>query len=83
MSTRGTTNKQLMNKDTYEREQKLRLQIKEQQRVVRRQKRSTEEQSRILRHVDTAAASSRELAIDGILFRLTDDGGKLIRVPGK
>ena len=83
VSTRGTNNKQLMTKDTYEREQKLKIQIKEQQRVARRQKRSTEEQSRILRHVDTASAASRELVIDGISFRLTDDGGKLIRVPGK
>ena len=83
VTTRGTSNKQLMTKDTYEREQKLKIQIKEQQRVARRQKRSTEEQSRILRHVDTASAASRELVIDGISFRLTDDGGKLIRVPGK
>ncbi|KAK5129139.1 hypothetical protein LTR08_003804 [Meristemomyces frigidus] len=82
VSTRGTTNKQLMTKDTYEREQKHKIQIKEQQRVARRQKRSTEEQSRILRHVDTAGPSSRELAVDGVSFRLTDDGSKLIRVSG-
>lgn len=77
------TNKQLMTKDTYEREQKHKQEIKEQHRAVKRQKRNAEEQHRILRHVDASGTASRELVIEDIRFTLTDNGSKLTRVPGR
>lgn len=82
-SIRGTS-QQLMNKPTYEREQKQKEGAKEQERAAKKQKRNTEEQHRILRHFDTASGqASREMVIEGIRFELTDNGSKLIRVPGK
>ncbi|KAK5127046.1 hypothetical protein LTR85_008405 [Meristemomyces frigidus] len=83
VSMRGT-NKQLMTKDTFEREQKHKQEIKEQSRAVKRQKRNTEEQHRILRHVDASgSASTRAMVVEDIRFTLTPDGGKLIRAPGR
>ncbi|KAK4540818.1 hypothetical protein LTR36_008895 [Oleoguttula mirabilis] len=78
-----STNQQLMTKDTYAREQKHKQDIKEQRRAVKRQKRNTEEQHRILRHIDASGVASREMAVEGIRFVLTADGSKLIRVPGR
>ncbi|KAK1073288.1 hypothetical protein LTR74_001997 [Friedmanniomyces endolithicus] len=79
-----STNHQLMTKDTYEREQKQRIEHEGQQRVAKRLKRNTEDQHRILSHLSsTGATSSREIAIGGIRFRLAEDGSKLTRVHGK
>jgi hypothetical protein len=77
-------NKQLMTKDTYEREQKHKLEYKEQQRDAKRQKRSADEQSRILRHFDSSSTGQddREMLINGICFALSSDGVKLSRIPG-
>ncbi|KAK1819441.1 hypothetical protein LTR12_006142 [Friedmanniomyces endolithicus] len=78
-----STNHQLMTKDTYEREQKQRIEHEGQQRVAKRLKRNTQDQHRILSHLSsTGATSSREIAIGGIRFRLAEDGSKLTRVHG-
>jgi len=83
VSARGT-NHQLMTKDTYEREQKQRIEQEGQRRVAKSLKRNTQDQHRILSHLNsTGAAVSREIAIDGIRFRLAGDGSKLTRVHGK
>ncbi|KAK1069411.1 hypothetical protein LTR74_004977 [Friedmanniomyces endolithicus] len=75
------TNRQLMTKDTYEREQKQRIEHEGQHRVAKRLKRNTQDQHRILSHLNsTGAAMSREIAIDSIRFRLGQDGSKLTRV---
>ncbi|TKA71040.1 hypothetical protein B0A55_06325 [Friedmanniomyces simplex] len=80
VSSRGTNN-QLMTKDTYEREQKQMIEHKEQHCVAKRLKRNTQDQHRILSHLDsTGAAVSREIAIDGIRFHMAEDGSKLTRV---
>ncbi|KAK0322881.1 hypothetical protein LTR54_003098 [Friedmanniomyces endolithicus] len=80
VSARGT-NHQLMTKDTYEREQKQRIEQEGQHRVAKSLKRNTQDQHRILSHLNsTGAAVSREIAIDGIRFRLAGDGSKLTRV---
>ncbi|KAK4560717.1 hypothetical protein LTR86_005296 [Recurvomyces mirabilis] len=80
VSTRGTTH-QLMTKGTFDREQQARLELQGQQRDAKRQKRRASEQSRILHHVlPSGNTAMREMVIDGILFQLTQDGGKLVRV---
>ncbi|KAK3675473.1 hypothetical protein LTR78_004556 [Recurvomyces mirabilis] len=80
VSTRGTTH-QLMTKGTFNREQQARLELQGQQRDAKRRKRRASEQSRILRHVlPSGNTAMREMVIDGILFQLTQDGGKLVRV---
>ncbi|KAK1822332.1 hypothetical protein LTR12_003272 [Friedmanniomyces endolithicus] len=79
-----STNHQLMTKDTYEREQKQRIEHEGQQRVAKRLKRNTQDQHRILSHLNSTGASiSREIAIEGVLFRLAEEGSKLTRVHGK
>ncbi|TKA44772.1 hypothetical protein B0A54_04723 [Friedmanniomyces endolithicus] len=76
-----STNRQLMTKDTYEREQKQRIEHEGQHRVAKRLKRNTQDKHRILSHLNsTGAAMSREIAIDSIRFRLAEDGSKLTRV---
>ncbi|KAK0256432.1 hypothetical protein LTS09_008547 [Friedmanniomyces endolithicus] len=78
-----STNRQLMTKDTYEREQKQRIEHEGQHRVAKRLKRNTQDKHRILSHLNsTGAAMSREIAIDSIRFRLAEDGSKLTRVHG-
>jgi hypothetical protein len=82
VSTRGA-NHQIMTKGTFEREQRQRQDMKEQQRQAKRQKRSHQEQSRILRHFDAAGDNAERIMLVGdIRFRLTADGSKLIRVTG-
>ncbi|KAK5117562.1 hypothetical protein LTR62_004984 [Meristemomyces frigidus] len=83
MTSHGT-NYHLANQDTLDPEQKHRQEIHEQQRADRRRKRSIQEQSRILHHIDSAGDSTnRAMVIDGIHFRLSPDGAKLTRAPGK
>lgn len=77
VSTRGFGINQLMNKETYDREQKQ----KEQSRASKRQKVNRVEQTRLTQH--TSTQGSRELVIDGIRFQLRDDGSKLMRLAGK
>lgn len=83
VSMRGL-NKQLMNKDTYEREAKQKLERKETSRTERRQLKNREEQSKLAHHVSTSGSpGSRILEVEGIRFQLQEDGSKLIRVAGK
>ena len=70
-----------MSKDTYNREQKSRLEIQERSRVTKRQKVDLKERSRLIQH--TSNQGSRELLVDGLRFQLRDDGSKLMRVSGK
>lgn len=84
VSARGPGKKSLMNKDTYEREQKQVLEHKETALEAKRQKIDREERTTLMHHVNASPASgSRELVVDGIRFQLRDDGSKLIRIPGK
>lgn len=73
---------QLMNKDTYDREQKHRLEYTELQHEAKRKRRNVEEQHRILHHFAAPQQVSRELVINGIRFTLTHDGSKLTRMAG-
>ncbi|WPG97981.1 CCCH zinc finger protein [Acrodontium crateriforme] len=83
VSMRGI-NKQLMNKDTYEREAKQKLERKEATRTARRQLKNREEQSKLVHHVNTASSpGNRILEVEGIRFQLQDDGSKLVRVAGE
>ncbi|TKA29354.1 hypothetical protein B0A54_16862 [Friedmanniomyces endolithicus] len=60
---------------------KQRIEQEGQHRVAKSVKRNTQDQHRILSHLNsTGAAVSREIAIDGIRFRLAGDGSKLTRV---
>ena len=68
---------QLMNKETYEREQKQ----KEHGRAAKRQKINRDEQSRLIQH--TSNQGSREMVVDGLRFQLRTDGSKLLRISGK
>ncbi|KAK3115729.1 hypothetical protein LTR53_004650 [Teratosphaeriaceae sp. CCFEE 6253] len=83
VSTRSINN-QLMTKDTYEREQKQKIEHTSQRRAVKRQKRNTQDQHRILSHLEsTGAGTSREMTVEGTRFLLAPDGSKLTRVPGE
>ncbi|KAK3117921.1 hypothetical protein LTR53_000213 [Teratosphaeriaceae sp. CCFEE 6253] len=83
VSTRSINN-QLMTKDTYEREQKQKIEHTSQRRAVKRQKRNTQDQHRILSHLEsTGDGTSREMTVEGIRFLLAPDGSKLTRVPGE
>lgn len=81
VTTRAPGRTQLMNKDTYDREQKQKLGQLERSRTARRQKVNREERSRLIQH--TSNQGSREMVVEGIRFQLRDDGSKLIRISGK
>ncbi|EMC93583.1 hypothetical protein BAUCODRAFT_133464 [Baudoinia panamericana UAMH 10762] len=77
----SSTNRTVMTKETYQREQQQRGEDEEQKRAAKRRKRSVIEQSRILRHLDSSTDYiGREMVIDGLRFQLNAQGSKLTRV---
>lgn len=84
VSTRGAGTNSLMKKDTFDREQKQRLERKDQRRAAKRQKLNRDEKIKLMQHVRTASTSgSREMIVEGLRFQLRDDGSKLIRISGE
>lgn len=80
VTARGTNN-QLMTKDVYDREQKQKLELKQRAKEARRRQRFAVDQDRIRRRFDQqSAAANRVITIQGVQFRLTDDGTKLTRL---
>ena len=79
VTTRGRGMNQLMSKDTYDREQKQKLEQKQQVRATKKQQVNLEERSKLEKY----AANNREVIIDGLRFQLREDGSKLIRISGK
>ena len=81
VSTRRPGMNQLMNANTYEREQK---QKQEYVQTPKRQKMGREEKVHAVRQTQKASTSgNREIILDGLRFQLREDGSKLIRVTGK
>ncbi len=72
----ATHTHQLVNKDAYDRHQHR----KEQLRATRRQQINQTERTALIQH--TASQGGRKLLIEGIRFRLRDDGSKLVRISG-
>lgn len=81
VSSRRPGMNQLMNKNTYDREQKQKLGQVERKRAIKKQKADREERSRLIQH--TSNQGSHEILVDGMRFQLREDGSKLIRVSGK
>ncbi|KAK3722191.1 hypothetical protein LTR37_002624 [Vermiconidia calcicola] len=81
VSAQALGRKQLMNKNTYEREQKQISELKEQARAAKRQEVNRNESSKLIQQASNQG--SREILVEGIRFQLRDDGSKLIRVAGK
>ena len=81
IATRRRGMNQLINRDTYDREQKQKQDHHDRTRVVKRQKIDRDERSRLTQF--TSTQGHREVILEGIRFQLCEDGSKLIRVSGK
>jgi hypothetical protein len=81
VATRRPGRNQLINRDTYDREQKQKQDHHDRTRVVKRQKIDRDEKSRLSQY--TSRQGHREVILEGIRFQLREDGTKLIRVSGK
>ena len=81
IATRGPGRNQLINRDTYDREQKQKQDRHDRTRVVKRQKVDRDERSRLTQY--TSTQGHREVIVEGIRFQLREDGSKLLRLSGK
>lgn len=80
VSTRGPGKNQLMTKETYNREQKQKSEQLNPQDSPQRTKRP-QSAGYGVKAETVAQQNKRELVIDGIRFRMADDGSKLFRIP--
>lgn len=83
--TRAPGRESLMNKDTFEREQK-RLQLYKDgaARAATHEQVNRDERHALVDHVNASSSSdTREVIVQGIRFQLHDDGNKLVRIHGK
>lgn len=71
---------QLINRETFDREQKRKQEHDERTRATRRQKIDSEERSKLNHY--TSTQGNREITIEGIRYQLRNDGSKLIRISG-
>ena len=81
VSARRPGMNQLINKNTYAREQEQKVAHAQRASTAKRQKLDRDERSRLIQY--TSNQGSREMIVDGLRFQLRDDGSKLIRVSGK
>jgi hypothetical protein len=81
IATRRPGMNQLINRETYDREQKQKQEQHERTRGAKRQKVDREERTKLRQY--TSSQGNREIIVEGIRFQLREDGSKLIRISGK
>lgn len=93
--TKSDRHLQLINTAVFEKESQARTKAIEQTRLQKRQQKDHRERSKLFNHFNRAAngntlttstnpsaAGNHEVTIDGIRFRVTKNGSKLVKLPG-
>ena len=93
--TKSDRHLQLINTNVFEKESQARTKAIEQTRLQKQQQRNDRERSKLFNHFNRAAngtavvastnasvAANYEVTLDGIRFRVTKNGSKLVKLPG-